>query len=194
MNQNQSELTEKEQGILESYGIADDTKLQFFVRRPGALFAASLVTVGIYDIYWFYKNWVAVRDAGSKKISPFWRTVFTVFYVYPLFRLMNLQAKRYGYDGQSAGLLALGYVLVPYISAIGDSTQQTNTVTPLMYGAQLLGTLVSIFFLVTAQQAAIFANAKGHGEPTYEKFSRFEVGIVVVGVLLVLASGGSLLA
>lgn len=193
MNQSSVDLTEKEQSILSSYGITDETELKFFVRRPGALFAASLITVGIYDIYWFYKNWVAVRDSTGKKLSPFWRTVFTIFYIYPLFRVMNLQAKRYGYDGQSPGLLAAGYVLVPYISVIGDSAQQTSTVTPLMYTAQLLGTLVSIFFLVAAQRAAIFANAKGHSEPTYEPFSRFEAGIVVVGILLVLASGGSLL-
>jgi hypothetical protein len=188
MSTNRSELTEKEHQILESYGITDETKLKFFVRRPGALFAVSLVTFGLYDVYWVYKNWVAVRDAGSKKLSPFWRTVFTVFYIYPLFRIMMLQAKRYGYDDQSAGLLAIGYIFVPYISAIGSGSEHASTLTPLMYGAQLLSTAVAIFFLVAAQQAAIFANTKGRAEPQYEAFSRFEIGIMLVGILFVVMS------
>jgi hypothetical protein len=184
-------LTEKEQSVLESYGITDQTKLKFFVRRPGALFAASLVTVGLYDVYWVYKNWVAVRNAGRTKISPFWRTVFTVFYIYPLFRIMQLHAKRYGYEGQSAGLLAIGYIFVPYISAIGSSSHDTHITTPLMYGAQGLATAVAVFFLVTAQNAAIYANTKGRGEAKYDRFSSFEIGIVVLGLLLVVLSAAT---
>lgn len=191
MSQTQLELTEKEQRVLESYGITDKTKLKFFVRRPGVLFAASLVTVGLYDVYWVYKNWVAVRDAGGKKISPFWRTVFTVFYIYPLFRIMQLHAKRYGYEGQSAGLLAIGYIFVPYISAIGSSSHDAHITTPLMYGAQGLATAVAVFFLVTAQNAAIYANTKGRGEAKYDRFSSFEIGIVVLGLLLVVLSAAT---
>jgi hypothetical protein len=191
MSQTQLELTEKEQRVLESYGITDKTKLKFFVRRPGALFVASLFTVGLYDVYWFYKNWAAVRDATGQKLSPFWRTVFTVFYAYPLFKIMNLQAKRYGFGSQSPGLLALGYIFVPYIGAAGSSSHKMGITTPLMYGAQLLATAVAIFFLVTAQDAAIHANTKGKGGAKFERFSSFEIGIVVLGLLLVVLSAAT---
>jgi len=185
---NQSELTEKEQAILASYGLTEAAKPKFFVRRPGTLFVVSLVTAGLYDVYWMYQNWAAVRDASGKKLSPFWRTIFAIFYTYPLFKLMALTAKRNGYDRDySAGLLAIGYLFVPYITVAGSGGRVVGVTTPLMYGAQLLAAMVSIYFLVTAQQAAIFANSKGRSEPKFAPFSVFEIGIVVLGVVATIA-------
>jgi hypothetical protein len=35
----------------------------------------SLVTFGLYLVYWYYKSWRAVRDFTGKSMSPGWRTV-----------------------------------------------------------------------------------------------------------------------
>jgi len=37
----------------------------------------SLLTMGIYDIYWFYKNWRFVHDRDNSTIMPFWRALFS---------------------------------------------------------------------------------------------------------------------
>ena len=37
----------------------------------------SLLTGGIYELYWFYKNWRFVRDRDNSTIRPFWRALFS---------------------------------------------------------------------------------------------------------------------
>ena len=37
----------------------------------------SILTLGIYELYWFYKNWRFVRDRDNSTIMPFWRAVFS---------------------------------------------------------------------------------------------------------------------
>ncbi|NOY41350.1 MAG: hypothetical protein GXP26_05880 [Planctomycetes bacterium] len=36
----------------------------------------SLLTGGVYELYWFYKNWRFVRDRDNSTIRPFWRALF----------------------------------------------------------------------------------------------------------------------
>src|SRR5258708_1698326 len=37
------------------------------------LLVMSTVTLGLYDLYWFYKNWTFVKERTARDISPFWR-------------------------------------------------------------------------------------------------------------------------
>lgn len=54
------------------------------------LFFASLFTAGIYDIYWAYKNWQAVRKYNRENIVPFCRSwLFGLIFIYPLFLRMK---------------------------------------------------------------------------------------------------------
>jgi hypothetical protein len=43
----------------------------------------SLLTGGIYELYWFYKTWRFVRDRDSSTIMPFWRALFSPFRCFP---------------------------------------------------------------------------------------------------------------
>jgi len=49
----------------------------------------AVLTWGIYDIYWFYKNWKYVRNRDGTEIMPFWRAVFSVVWYYPLLKDMR---------------------------------------------------------------------------------------------------------
>jgi hypothetical protein len=188
MSSQQQALTEKEQRILKSYGLTAKSKLKFFVREPRLLFIVSFLTLGMYDVYWVYRNWQAVQAASKDKMSPLWRTVFTIFYIYPLFKIMRLSAKRYGFERDySAGLLAIGYVIIPLIGVLNYHPERT-TLTWFIYLSQLLGAATSILFLVTAQQAAIAANASGRKEVTFERFGRLEIVLVVIGVLVAIST------
>lgn len=46
------------------------------------LFFASLISFGLYDVYWAYKNWQAVRSCGREyNIIPFCRSwLFGIFF------------------------------------------------------------------------------------------------------------------
>jgi uncharacterized protein DUF4339 len=46
----------------------------------------SLCSCGLYELFWFYRNWRFVRERDVSNISPFWRAVFSPFWVYSLCR------------------------------------------------------------------------------------------------------------
>jgi len=35
----------------------------------------TIVTLGLYQVYWFYRNWRDLRDDAGKEVSPGWRTL-----------------------------------------------------------------------------------------------------------------------
>src|SRR4051812_24345977 len=37
----------------------------------------SICSLGLYNTYWFYKNWRYVRDRDGSNIRPFWRAIFS---------------------------------------------------------------------------------------------------------------------
>lgn len=73
-----------------------------FVLPLWKLIFMSTATLGLYEIYWFYKNWVAIKQSEGSKIRPFWRALFCNFTAYALFRRLRI---RY------AALLAIPYFI-----------------------------------------------------------------------------------
>ena len=75
------------------------------------LVVLSLVTFGLYEIYWFYRNWKLMRDRQGEAVSPFWRAVFSPLTAYSLFeRIKGIEG-----PGREAGWgasgLAVAYLL-----------------------------------------------------------------------------------
>lgn len=68
----------------------------FFVTSLNKLFTLYFVTLGLYSIYWVYKQWDTQRAAmRPKRISPAARSIFQIFFIHSLCRLIakQLQAK-----------------------------------------------------------------------------------------------------
>jgi hypothetical protein len=55
------------------------------------LLLLSIVTLGMYEIFWFYRNWSRVRERG-RDISPFWRAFFSPLWCFSLFDEVRDQA------------------------------------------------------------------------------------------------------
>jgi len=58
----------------------DDQKPIFSPVSKTKLAVMSICTLGMYDLYWFYKNWGLVKDRNNLEIKPFWRAFFAFFY------------------------------------------------------------------------------------------------------------------
>ncbi len=55
----------------------------------------ALSTAGLYPVFWFWKCWRWDRiHGGSPEVLPFWRAVFGVFWLYPLFERVNVRPAR----------------------------------------------------------------------------------------------------
>lgn len=61
----------------------------FFATSTLKLILMSISTFGIYEIYWFYKNWVIVKNRTGEKIMPFWRALFSPIWAYGFFKHIN---------------------------------------------------------------------------------------------------------
>ena len=58
--------------------------VNFFTPSDIKLAMMSICTCGLYELYWFYKNWVILKKMG-KECSPFWRTIFAPLFAYSCF-------------------------------------------------------------------------------------------------------------
>jgi hypothetical protein len=70
-------------------------------------------TLGLYEIYWFYKNWQYIKAREGLDISPGWRAFFPVFFCYQCFS----KVREYDHPVLSlsqlpAGLLATGWIVL----------------------------------------------------------------------------------
>lgn len=82
----------------------------FFLVGTRKLVVLTIVTLGSYEIYWFYQHWRQVRRLGGEDVWPVARTLFTGFFSYALFKRMNEEADARGVPSVfSPLLLAIGY-------------------------------------------------------------------------------------
>jgi len=64
----------------------------FFAVSLWKLAVMSVCTLGLYELYWFYRNWQRVRVREQKDFSPAIRVLFALIFCYPCFR----RIRRYG--------------------------------------------------------------------------------------------------
>jgi hypothetical protein len=67
----------------------------------------------LFPLYWFFRQWEAERQATGEPLSPVWRSLFSAFFAYSLFKRM---AARLEVDGVgptfSPGLLAIAFFVL----------------------------------------------------------------------------------
>lgn len=67
---------------------------KFFVVSTRKLTVLFLATLGVYSIYWFYKQWEAYKDGSdfdsdAGKMWPVMRALFPMFFVFSLLRRLR---------------------------------------------------------------------------------------------------------
>lgn len=58
----------------------------------------SIVTMGIYQMYWNYKNWKFFKEKDNLDVSPFWRTFFMPIFLSSLFDRFSDMLKAEGHQ------------------------------------------------------------------------------------------------
>jgi len=75
---------------LEATGAA--TAERFFLVSRNKFMVMCLATFGLYEIYWFYRNWKCIRERTGANISPVARAIFTLFFTHALLRDVKIAA------------------------------------------------------------------------------------------------------
>jgi hypothetical protein len=81
----------------------------------------SLLSWGIYDIYWAYYQWKRIKEREGEDLSPFWRAFFApiwMFYLLP--RIAATGGKYHAPVGWNGSTLALGYLVLQFAVRLPD--------------------------------------------------------------------------
>jgi GYF domain 2 len=67
--------------------LASPSQEQYFVHiSPARLIVMSILSFGLFEWWWFFKNWRYVRTQDRSNIMPFWRAFFIIFHTHALMR------------------------------------------------------------------------------------------------------------
>lgn len=158
------------------------TEPYFFATSTIKLVLMSISTFGIYELYWFYKNWVIVKNRTDEKIMPFWRAFFSPIWAYSFFKHINNSLV--GENPNKVlpiGFLAILFFILQVLWRLPD---------PYWFI-----TFFSFVPLIPVNNAATEINLKL--TPNFDGNKKLSTanwaGIILVGLLFVLATIGTLM-
>ncbi len=93
----------------------------FYVVSPKKFWVLFMATLGLYAIYWFYKNWSQYKKATGDNSWPVARAIFNIFFTHALFRKINnkLIEKNIESDWKHVALATL-YVVIVVLDRVLD--------------------------------------------------------------------------
>src|SRR5690606_29611544 len=91
----------------------------FYVVSGNKLLLLYVGTLGIYQVYWFYKHWKQQRPHLEGDVSPVARSIFSVFFAHELFRGIHAWGEQHGQPSawKPASMAGL-YVLLTIVSVV----------------------------------------------------------------------------
>ncbi|MEO1245268.1 MAG: hypothetical protein AAFX56_06230 [Pseudomonadota bacterium] len=85
----------------------------YYVVAPIKFFLLSLLTMNLYIIYWFYRNWRTVKQRTGESMWPPMRGIFYIFFTHSLFSRVNerIESEGKSFDWQPSALATIVVVL-----------------------------------------------------------------------------------
>ena len=166
--------------VVPHYGIGPEPP--FFPVSVTKLVVLSICTLGIYELYWFDRNWRQIKARERTDISPALRTIFAYFYCYQCFgRVRNYDVPALADSKLAAGPLAIGWIVTSFLWKLPDPYWWL--------------TLFAFVFLIPVQAHVNRINATV--SPNHDLNKRFSawnwVAVAIGGIFVALAVIGTLL-
>jgi hypothetical protein len=119
--------------VADVVSIKNDAALHFFSTSPLKLVVLSICTLGIYQIYWFYKHWVLIKERSEPDIVPWARAFFGFFWCYSCFEFIrNDERDLHVEPTLLAGPLATGWIVVSLAWRLPDPYWLIAYLAPLL--------------------------------------------------------------
>jgi len=156
--------------------LEDVVEAPFFTTSSTKLIVLSVCSFGLYEIYWFYRNWSQHRKRTGVDVIPGLRAFFAPLFAYSLFNIIQDAAQENELEESlSPGALALAFFLLSMSWRLPEALSLISYATVLP--------------LISANQLARAVNAKvAPGAPENTAFSGWNIALTVIGGLLVVAS------
>jgi len=143
----------------------------FYVLPPGKFIALSFLTFGLYEIFWFAKNWTVIRDQERSKIHPILRALFSIFFFSELAARALRVARSKGYEKTYSYIwLTIAFIALNFTYSIPRP-------------ASIIG-LTSALPLLPVLNAMMFANGQKKGAKINKQFSTGEIVVAIIGAIV----------
>jgi hypothetical protein len=156
-------------------------EIRYYPKQPSLVFVLSLLSLNLYSIWWFYKNYKAIQNSTKAKISPFWMGFFSILFANDLFTIIMADARAKGYTSNySPHWLAAAYS-TSFVCGNIYSLFFTKISIPLNLIFLML--LIAIpLTLIPMQQAVNFILSKDNPDFSLRKsFSWKEITLLIIG-------------
>ena len=137
---------------------------QYYVVSPRKFLLLTILTMGLYLVYWFFRHWKSIKLRDESSIWPIPRGIFYIFFTHSLFSDFDEKLKRDGlaFDWNPA-LTATLVVIVTLVSNIAGGAGQ-NIGSPYVDFLSIGLIPVLAFLAVPAQKAANLASGDADGD------------------------------
>lgn len=109
-------------------GVNDD----FYVVAPFKFCLLFFVTLGLYQLYWFYMQWARYRRRTGATVWPLARTIFAIFFTHSLAQRLDEAVRARGASyAWSPSAAATIYVIAQIASSVFDRLSAREIGSPL---------------------------------------------------------------
>jgi hypothetical protein len=143
------------------------------------LIVMSILSCGLYEIYWIYKNWRYLKERDGMNIRPFWRGWFGVFYCHSLLKTIHQDREltQVEQPNFSPGGLATGWVvLVIVANMVGRA--------PAAIASIISFVIPSFLCFVPVQNYINSVNAMKYPNGQHSKWSAGHTVCLIFGLLI----------
>jgi hypothetical protein len=141
----------------------------------------SIITNGLYEYYWIYKNWKFLKNRDGLRIMPFWRGVFGILFVYGIMYKIKSDKQLNSFEAPqfSSGILSAGWIILSLI-ATGLGWSSDNYLN--LFGMVLVA--INFLFLLPAQSYINQVNDARTPRPSYTPWTTGHVVVLVFGLVI----------
>jgi hypothetical protein len=157
---------------LDNFDKRKDIEVQYIISLTSFIIL-SVITFGLYDLWWIYKSWRFFQQKYKWDIIPFWRTVFSILFLYNLFLCILDLAKQKNYPkNYHLGLIYCGFFAGNILAWL-----------PKPYG---MISILSFVFLIPPFKAFNFARQNSTEITVIEQnfFNTKQIVLLVLGTIL----------
>ncbi len=144
--------------------VNDNVDGSYYVVGPRKFLALSILTLGLYLIYWFYRHWQSIKVRDSSDIWPIPRGLFYIFFSHSLFSDINETLKAKGIEFRwSPGITATLVVVTSVLSNVFGRLSSENIGSPFTDVLSLVMVPLLAYLALPAQKAANAASGDPDG-------------------------------
>jgi len=161
-----------------NYDVLQESSGDLFLYIPTARLALlSIVSGHLYEVYWMYKNWSALKEKRGLPVRPFWRAVFGVFFCSSLLEKIHADSdlRKYAEPGFSSKKLAAGWITMIILSNLLSRL-------PGVWGLALSAAIPSWLCLLPVQNYVNEATRKRSPAAAYHGWAAGHIVCLVVGI------------